>query len=140
MAILCAVDDDEFSDAIVNRAHELAEAFDDELVVLHVMTQERFDVRSENQPEYYVDEGASDAANRARTIAERAIADSDRIVPKGRVGTPAEEIIDAADRYEPRYLVLGGRKRSPVGKALFGSITQSVLLQVETPTVTIMHD
>lgn len=140
MAVLCAVDDDEFSDAVVSRAHELAEAFDDELVVLHVMTQERFDARSENQPEYYVDEGANDAANRAETIAERAIPDSDRIVPKGRVGTPDEEIIDAADRYEPRYLVLGGRKRSPVGKALFGSITQSVLLQVETPTVTIMHD
>lgn len=140
MAILCAVDDDEFSDAVVTRAHELAEAFDDELVVLHVMTRDRFDTRSEGQPEYYVDQGASDAANTAETIAARTLDESDRVVPKGRVGSPAEEIIGAAERYDPHYLVLGGRKRSPVGKALFGSITQSVLLQVETPTVTIMHD
>lgn len=140
MAILCAVDDDEFSDAVVTRAHELAEAFDDELVVLHVMTRDRFDTRSEGQPEYYVDQGASDAANTAGTIAARTLDESDRVVPKGRVGSPAEEIIGAAERYDPHYLVLGGRKRSPVGKALFGSITQSVLLQVETPTVTIMHD
>lgn len=39
---LCAVDD-EFSAAVVTRADELTEAFGDDLVVLHVMTRERFD-------------------------------------------------------------------------------------------------
>lgn len=140
MTILCAVDDDQFSDEVVATAADLADAYDDELAVLHVMTEERFDARAEDRPEYYVDDGVTDAANEAREIATRTLEDSDRVVPKGRVGAPAAEIIDAADRIDPRYLVLGGRKRSAVGKALFGSITQSVLLEVETPTVTVMHD
>lgn len=140
MTILCAVDDDQFSEGVVTTASDLAEAYDDDLVVLHVMTRQQFDARSESQPEYYVDQGADDAANTARTIATRTLENTDRVVTKGRVGEPAEEIVEAAERLEPRYLVLGGRKRSPVGKALFGSITQSVLLEVEAPTVTIMHD
>ncbi len=140
MTIICAIDDDEFSDAVVTTANDLAEAYDDDLVLLHVMTQGQFDTRLESQPEYYVDEGVDDAANTARKIAMETLENDDRVVSKGRIGKPAEEIIETAQSYEPRYLVLGGRKRSPVGKALFGSITQSVLLEVEAPTVTIMHD
>jgi nucleotide-binding universal stress UspA family protein len=140
MAILCAVDDDQFSTAVVTTAYDLAEAYDDELLLVHVMSQKQFDARSENQPEYYVDEGAADAANTARGIAERTLENSDRISTQGRVGSPAEEIIEITRRIDPRFLVLGGRKRSPVGKALFGSITQSVLLEAEVPTVTLMHE
>ncbi|QSW97699.1 universal stress protein [Haloterrigena alkaliphila] len=140
MTILCVVDDDRFSEPVVETAADLADAYGDELVVLHVMSRERFESRTDGQPEYYVDDGANDAANRARKIAANAGVDGDAVVPKGRVGSPADEIIDMAERLEPRYLVLGGRKRSPVGKALFGSITQSVLLEVEAPTVTLMHD
>ncbi|WP_436348240.1 universal stress protein [Natronorubrum sp. FCH18a] len=140
MTIICALDDDEFSDAVITTANDLAEAYDDELVVLHVMTQDQFDTRVESRDEYYVDEGANDAANTARRIATETLADAGRVDATGRVGSPAAEIIEATERYDPRYLVLGGRKRSPVGKALFGSITQSVLLEVSAPTVTIMYD
>ena len=136
---MCAVDDDQFSDAVVATAGDLADAYDDDLAVLYVMPEERFDAWAEDRPEYYVDDAAADAANRAREIATRTLEDSDRVVPKGRVGAPAAEIVEATARIDPRYLVLGGRKRSPVGKALFGSITQSVLLEVETPTVTVMR-
>ncbi|SEV80094.1 universal stress protein [Natrinema salifodinae] len=110
MTISYAVNDDQFSDAVVTTANDLAEAYNDELVVLHSMTQERFDIRSERQPEYYVDEGANDAANTAKTIASRTLEDAGRVIAKGQVGDPAEEIIESTERLEPRYLVLGGRK------------------------------
>ncbi|MFT4881146.1 MAG: nucleotide-binding universal stress UspA family protein, partial [Salinirussus sp.] len=41
---------------------------------------------------------------------------------------PADGILDLADTIDTDLIVMGGRKRSPAGKVLFGSVTQSVLL------------
>lgn len=41
---------------------------------------------------------------------------------------PAQGILDLAEEFDVDLIVLGGRKRSPTGKALFGSVTQSVIL------------
>lgn len=50
-------------------------------------------------------------------------------------GDPAEAIIEAADEYDADLIVIGGRKRSPAGKALFGSVTQSVILNADRPVL-----
>ena len=52
-----------------------------------------------------------------------------------RSGDPADVILAAADEHDVDSIVLGGRKRSPAGKALFGSVTQSVILNSDVPTV-----
>jgi len=46
-----------------------------------------------------------------------------------------EAILDHAEEHDVDSLVLGGRKRSPAGKALFGSVTQSVILNTDRPVV-----
>lgn len=52
-------------------------------------------------------------------------------------GDPAVEIIHALERGDYDSVVMGGRKRSPTGKVLFGSVTQAVLLESDIPiTVT----
>ena len=48
---------------------------------------------------------------------------------------PAEGIVDWADDEDVDLVVLGGRKRSPAGKVLFGSVTQEVLLNTDRPVV-----
>jgi nucleotide-binding universal stress UspA family protein len=50
-------------------------------------------------------------------------------------GDPAEAIIDVAEGTDADLIVLGGRKRSPAGKALFGSVTQTVILSAGRPVM-----
>lgn len=56
-----------------------------------------------------------------------------------RVGDPATEILAAAQEHDVDHVVLGGRKRSPLGSLLFGSVSQAVVLDSERP-VTITGD
>ncbi|WP_411963661.1 universal stress protein [Haloferax sp. YSMS24] len=53
-------------------------------------------------------------------------------------GAPPEDgILDLAKDVDADHIVMGGRKRSPAGKAVFGSVTQTVILESDVPvTVT----
>ncbi|ELY40386.1 universal stress protein [Natronorubrum tibetense] len=55
-------------------------------------------------------------------------------------GEPAPELIAAADELDVDMLCLSGRKRSPTGKVVFGSVTQSVILGTDRPVVTVSPD
>ena len=50
-----------------------------------------------------------------------------------RHGEPGEEIVDYAESVEADGIVVPGRKRSPVGKAVFGSVTQDIVLEADLP-------
>lgn len=52
-----------------------------------------------------------------------------------RHGEPGEEILNASKEHGIDLLIIGGRKRTPVGKALFGSVAQRVLLEAECPVM-----
>lgn len=50
---------------------------------------------------------------------------------------PADGILELAADVDADGIVMGGRKRSPAGKVLFGSVTQAVILDADIPvTVT----
>lgn len=50
-------------------------------------------------------------------------------------GEPSEVILDVADELDADSIVMAGRERSPVGKALFGSTIQAVILGADAPVV-----
>ncbi|MBD8078185.1 universal stress protein [Cellulosimicrobium arenosum] len=54
--------------------------------------------------------------------------------------SPAESIIERAERAEPDLVVVGARKRTPVGKFLLGSTTQRVLLDSPAPVLVVKAD
>jgi nucleotide-binding universal stress UspA family protein len=56
---------------------------------------------------------------------------------EGSSGDPAEAIIERAEELDADQIVLAGRKRTPTGKVLFGSITQSVILGTERPVLVV---
>ncbi len=46
-------------------------------------------------------------------------------------GHPADSIIDTAEELDVDAICVAGRKRSPTGKLLFGSVSQEVILGTE---------
>nr|WP_228546342.1 universal stress protein [Halegenticoccus tardaugens] len=50
-------------------------------------------------------------------------------------GDAVQEILDEAARVDADVVSLAGRKRSPTGKALFGSVSQDVVLKSDQPVL-----
>lgn len=50
-------------------------------------------------------------------------------------GPAAMEILRLAKRLDVSLICIGGRKRTPVGKALFGSVAQGVILSADRPVM-----
>ena len=71
---------------------------------------------------------------------------------RGRAGTPTiswklhlqtvsgdvgDAIVDLTNQLRPDLLVLGARRRSPVGKALLGSVAQTIILEASVPVLVV---
>jgi nucleotide-binding universal stress UspA family protein len=54
-----------------------------------------------------------------------------------RGNEPIEDLLAAADRHDADEYVIGIRKRSPVGKMVFGSTAQNLLLETDLPVRTV---
>ncbi|WP_276300772.1 universal stress protein [Halorussus lipolyticus] len=52
-----------------------------------------------------------------------------------RSGEPAVAVLEFAQNEDADCICVGGRNRSPAGKAIFGSVSQSVILQAERPVL-----
>lgn len=147
MVILTAVGEKHHPTEIIETGLDLAAAFDEELQVLHVIPQDDAEAHFEELrriPEFR-DAGFDVETERAEEVASQLIematdgaAGEVNVIPVGRVGDPADQILRAADAADARFVVVGGRKRTPAGKALFGSVTQTVVLDSTRPVVTVM--
>jgi nucleotide-binding universal stress UspA family protein len=49
----------------------------------------------------------------------------------------AETVLDHVDSAEVELLVIGARRRSPVGKMLMGSVTQTIILRSDVPVLVV---
>ena len=57
------------------------------------------------------------------------------------VGTDvAEKILQLTDKVRAEVLVIGARRRSPVGKALLGSVAQTLILEANVPVLVVKAD
>lgn len=114
-------------DTDVERARTQAEAIADlpggeeiHAILVHVFDNEDGDMES------------VDSVGKARSLLEEANVE---VTTEGVGGDTAMALLDTAARYEADCLCVAGRKRSPTGKALFGSVTQDVIMGADRPTL-----
>lgn len=92
------------------------------------------------------------AANRAgiADAIEKALADDGRlagvewnlhlVASNPGVGDVAGAILDKVSEIAPDLVVIGARRRSPVGKAFLGSVTQNIILDAGVPVLVVKQD
>lgn len=137
MVIVAAVDQSDRASRTVKEAEELSTAFDDTVHVVHALTKSDM-VKMEGvhatRPNVQISD--DEVREMATEIASSAVADFDMpSEPVGLIGSAKTEIVDYAAEQNARYIVVAGRKRSPTGKTVFGSVAQSIILNSECPTV-----
>lgn len=124
---------------IIEEGHRLAEAFGDDLDVVHVLDEQGFyELDRISAERRHGTTQQAEIKETAAEIAEEAIFESGVSAEAvGLVGQAAQEVIQYSQEQNARYIVIGNRKRSPVGKAVFGSVSQSILLNANQPVVTV---
>jgi nucleotide-binding universal stress UspA family protein len=114
-----------------------------DVVVLHVFTEEELDDAVANLDYEFGDRPtAEQVARRLSVVRDLSSKLEDAEVEftiSGAVGPHGETIVDATESMDADLLVIGGRRRSPTGKVVFGSTAQEVLLEASCP-VTFVRD
>ncbi|MBX0294107.1 universal stress protein [Haloarcula nitratireducens] len=127
-----------------DRIDELAAAVTDiagpagaSVVIAHVFTDDEYDNVVDRLEFASASEADPDeVADRHTTVRELEDRFSDAGIDysvRGAVGNHGQQIVDLAEEENANLVVVGGRKRSPTGKAVFGSTAQEVMLNAPCP-------
>lgn len=137
MAIVAAIPDHDAGPAVVSEAERLAEAFEESVHVIHVLSSDEFVRMGRTKADHGEGVDLDEVQNTAAAIATKAASGIEAPYEViGRVGDRPKEIIRYCESIGARYLVIGVQKRSPAGKAIFGSTAQTIILNATCPVVT----
>ena len=104
-----------------------------DIVVIHVVDSLDNDIAEANKA------GISDAVENALT--ETSLTDLPwevRLVAGGReIAQVSEALLGAVKELDPQLLVIGARRRSPMGKAFLGSVAQNIILDADAPVLVV---
>lgn len=150
MPVLVAIDVDQAPGRPISVGYDLATAYDDTMIGLYVMSDDDYKTRrssSSDVPaefesrEFTMDRAMNAAAGQAADAIDAALDayDRGRVETRGRIGAPADEVLAVAEEIDPRYIVVGGRNRSPARQAIFGSVSQDIMRNADRPVVTLME-
>lgn len=124
-------------EALAETLIDIAVPTDADVVLAHVFTEEEYESTLDNlSVEAGGDVSADEVSRRHATIRRLSEALDEAEVDytvRGEIGTHGERIVDLAETEDADLVIVGGRKRSPTGKAVFGSTAQEVMLSAPCP-------
>jgi nucleotide-binding universal stress UspA family protein len=130
---------------LAEEAIDIAGPADATVVIGHVFTREEFDDRVDalgfDREAAEVD--PDDVAGRYSSVRELvALLDEADVAYEihGLVGDYADGVVALAEERDADLVLVGGRKRSPTGKAVFGSVAQEVMLSAPCPVTFVRAD
>jgi len=135
--------DEERAERLADAVAEVAGPTGATVVLAHVFTDDEYDTvldRLDFDPDGEV--SPDEVAERHATIREIASlldAAGVKYETRGAVGEHGETIVNLAKDVSADRVIVGGRQRSPTGKAVFGSVAQEVMLSSPCP-VTFVRD
>ena len=144
LAVVSATDT---SKRLVREAGELAAGVGAELVLLRVVpeddyegTRDAVETIREIDNTYTLEQATAEARQSAAELGREVLSDVDvEYEALGTVGRESERILAVAADQGCDHVFVIGRRRSPAGKAVFGDIAQSVILNFDG-AVTVMLD
>lgn len=114
------------------------------VVIAHVFTDKEYEQTIDDLKfDVGAETSADQVAGRHATVRDLAAAFDDEgvdFVVRGAVGSHGEQIVSLADEVVADRVVVGGRRRSPAGKAVFGSVAQEVMLSSPCPVTFVRSD
>jgi nucleotide-binding universal stress UspA family protein len=136
--ILAAIDFSEVSDAVLEHAASIAEAFSAHLVLLHVAAPDPDFVGLDAGPQTVRDARAKELRDEHRQLQERAGAFRERGIEAEAFlvqGPTVDTILERAEHLEVDLLVLGSHGHGLAYRALLGSVSEGVLHRAVAPVL-----
>lgn len=122
---------------LVDVTGELASPVDTTVIVVYLFDSdshtETIQTISENPDEYLGPDDLASQMDLVEAITDRLEASSIDYEVRATTGTKGDGVVDIATEMKTDRVVIGGDRRSPTGKALFGSRVQNVLLNAPCP-------
>lgn len=144
--VLVAVgnDDDDRVASVANTAIDIAGPAGATVALAHVFSERQYSQLLEKlEFDPSADVSPDTVANRHATLRELGDTFDAAGVEStlhGAVGEKGEQVVDLATTLGADLIIVGGRKRSPTGKAVFGSVAQEIMLNAPCPVTFVRAD
>ena len=137
--------DREHVNALIDVAIDIAGPAEAEVFLLHVFTNEEYDELVEGMdldPTASVPPDELAARHESVGAATSRLEDADIAYDVRGVigGKPGEQVIRLVAETDVDHVVVGGTRRSPAGKAVFGDHAQQILLNAPCPVTYLSRD
>jgi nucleotide-binding universal stress UspA family protein len=139
-SVLAAVDFSPVSQAVVEHAASLAEAFGAELTLIHVVAPDPEFVGYEAGPQSVRDSRAREIRNEHRelgAIAAKLRERSMSVRPLLAQGPTVETILGEAQRLEADTIVIGSHGHGALYRALLGSVSEGIVRAARIPVLVV---